>query len=577
MNHQPSIEAISRPSDDGGPTSIALGVPGGIHHYPSVDGILQASEIERSLAANEPETDVELHAFPPPQPELNYSIFTKNEKRFIVFMASMASFFSPVSSNIFFPALNTLALNLHVSDSLINLTITTYLIFQGIAPTVTGSYSDVAGRRPAYLFCFTIYLGANIGLALQTNYAALLVLRMVQSSGSSGTIALANAVVADIATSAERGTYIGYASAGALLGPAFGPVIGGLLSQFLGWRSIFWFLAIFSGSFFILLLIFFPETCRKVVGNGSVPPPNWAGMSLLNYYHLHQQKKANPERDFAAERRELASKRPSGIPNPFAALKIIFEKEAAILLVFNGLMYAGFYQVTTGIPSQFKLIYGFNDLQVGLCFIPLGIGSSFAAVTQGWITDWNYKRHAIRHGFPVTKTRQQDLGKFPIETARLQVILPMLYLGIAAVIAFGWVLKFQTNLAGPLVLLFVIGYAVSTSFNVISTLMIDIYPDNPATATAANNLVRCELGAGATAILIPMINRIGRGWTYTFVGLVWLIFSPSLFVLMKWGPQWRVERLARIQRKKEEEENARRDVTTENGLAAEAGAEDKLS
>ena len=132
MNHQPSIEAMSRPSDDGGPASIALGVPGGIHHYPSVDGILQPSESELPFAANEPETDVELHTFPPPQPEPNYSIFTKNEKRFIVFMASMAAFFSPVSSNIFFPALNTLALNLHVSDSLINLTITTYLVRRNV-------------------------------------------------------------------------------------------------------------------------------------------------------------------------------------------------------------------------------------------------------------------------------------------------------------------------------------------------------------------------------------------------------------------------------------------------------------
>ena len=54
---------------------------------------------------------------------------------------------------------------------------------------------------------------------------------MVQSSGSSGTVALANALVSDVITSADRGASIGYAQMGAIVGPAFGPIIGGLLNQ----------------------------------------------------------------------------------------------------------------------------------------------------------------------------------------------------------------------------------------------------------------------------------------------------------------------------------------------------------
>ena len=72
----------------------------------------------------------------------------------------------------------------------------------------------VGGRRPAYVIGFFIYIAANIGLARQNSYAALFILRAMQSTGSSGTIAMGNGVVADIATSAERGSYIGYASSG---------------------------------------------------------------------------------------------------------------------------------------------------------------------------------------------------------------------------------------------------------------------------------------------------------------------------------------------------------------------------
>jgi MFS family permease len=59
---------------------------------------------------------------------------------------------------------------------------------------------------------------------------------------------------------------------GVTLGPALGPIIGGLLSQFLGWRSIFWFFTLFVGSMMLIMFLFFSETSRSVVGNGSVLP-----------------------------------------------------------------------------------------------------------------------------------------------------------------------------------------------------------------------------------------------------------------------------------------------------------------
>jgi hypothetical protein len=60
--------------------------------------------------------------------EAPYSTFTLTEKKLIVLMASMASFFSPLSSNMYLPALNVIASDLNVSSTLINLTITTYLV-----------------------------------------------------------------------------------------------------------------------------------------------------------------------------------------------------------------------------------------------------------------------------------------------------------------------------------------------------------------------------------------------------------------------------------------------------------------
>lgn len=75
-----------------------------------------------------------------------------------------------------------------------------------------GGLADTAGRRPAYVVCFVVYIAANIGVALCQNYAELMVLRCLQSAGSASTVALCQAVVADVVTSAERGQYIGITS-----------------------------------------------------------------------------------------------------------------------------------------------------------------------------------------------------------------------------------------------------------------------------------------------------------------------------------------------------------------------------
>ncbi len=301
-----------------------------------------------------------------------YSSFTKYQKNYIVFLTSFAGLFSPLSANIYFPALNTLATDLKVSDALINLSLTSYMIFQALAPTVFGDLADMSGRRPAYILGFVIYIGANIGLALQNNYVALLVLRCLQSTGSSGTIALGTGVIADISTSAERGKYMGFAQLGPMIGPAIAPVLGGILADFLGWRSIFWFLTILAAVYLIVAAISFPETGRKVVGNGSVPPQGW-NMSLLNYVDAHRATKdkalsrtlSSSSQARKAAQEELASKRNLRWPNPLKTILIILEKDVGVLLLYCGLVYTAMYTVMASLPSLFAEIYGFNELKIG--------------------------------------------------------------------------------------------------------------------------------------------------------------------------------------------------------------------
>ncbi|KFY97837.1 hypothetical protein V500_01881 [Pseudogymnoascus sp. VKM F-4518 (FW-2643)] len=484
-----------------------------------------------------------------------YSVFSKKQKQYIVFMVTVAAFISPTSANIYFPALNPLAKDLNVSDALINVTLTSFMIFQGIAPTFIGDLADMAGRRPAYIVASIIYLGANIGLALQNSFPALLVLRCLQSAGSSGGIALGFGVVADISTSSERGSYVGIVGAGTMLGPALGPVIGGILAQFLGWRSIFWFCFIFSAVWLIPFILTVPETGRNVVGNGSVPPLGW-NMTVLDYLRQRKELKSQDSlsRSATADERhraqaELASRRKLKFPNPLKTIYIIAEKDVALVLIYNSLIYTAFYDVIASMPVMFKQTYGFNDLEIGLCYLPFGFGCAVTSFLNGKLLDRNYKRIAKRIGFAIDRKHGDDLRYFPIEEARIGIMWPILSVGLASILCYGWAMEMNAPLAAPLVLTFLIGFCVNGSFNILSTLMVDLYPQSPATATAANNLVRCFMGAGGTGIINIMVEKMGRGWCFTFIALVCTVTMPMLLAEIKWGPGWREERQVRLDAK----------------------------
>ena len=88
----------------------------------------------------------------------------------------------------------------------------------------------------------------------------------------------------------------------------------------------------------------------------------------------------------------------------------------------------------------------------------------------------------------------------------------------------------------------------------------DINPNIAGTATAAFNLIRCLLGAGATALILPMTQAMGLGWSYTLIALVYVLLSPMLLVVIRYGPRWRAERKERDEKKaraKAEKEEAR--------------------
>ncbi|KDN66119.1 putative conserved hypothetical protein [Colletotrichum sublineola] len=470
----------------------------------------------------------------PPVDNVQYSIHSTASKRTLVFSSSLAGVLSLLASQVYFPALTPIARDLHVSDTLVNLSISIYIVMEGLTPAFSAQISDTCGRRPVYIVCLVIFLGSNIGLAIQNSYTALLVLRLVQAAGSSGAQSLGNAVAADVAPPAERGAYVSYAAGLPMLASAIGPVIGGLMAEFAGWHSIFWLLAALGGATLLYMALFFPETCRKIVGNGSVPPQRW-NRCWTNVWLERQREGAGDLRQGEGEEIKPPTFK---FPNPLRPVLLLLKPECGFALLYSSILACSFYATLALIPTQFGRIYSFDELKVSLCYLPYGVGALVAALSRGYFIDANFRRHATALGITMEKNKT-DLTDFPIERARIEVAVPTIGLTTALTIAFGWMLHAGVHVAGPLIILFALGFCASASLNCIQALMLDINPGRAGTVLASNSLLRCLLGAGATAATVPLITAVGIGWALTVFGGLNALFAPMLWYIMRKGPEWR--------------------------------------
>ncbi|KAL2838324.1 major facilitator superfamily domain-containing protein, partial [Aspergillus pseudodeflectus] len=479
-----------------------------------------------------------------PEQEPPFSIFDKRQKWLIIALVSTAATFSGFASNIYFPALPTIASDLSVSLELINLTVTTYLIFQGLAPSLWGPVSDVYGRRTAYIGTFLIFIAACIGLALAPNYAALITLRCLQSTGSASTIAIGSGVIGDITTRAERGGYMGVFQAGLLVPVAVGPVIGGGIAGRLGWRAIFWFLAIYGGVFLGLLVVLLPETLRARVGNGSRTPSNPVTKYPLVAYQntttiLWQD---TPSTSALAERKRI---------DLLGPLRMLLSNHSTPIIIFLAVYYAVWQMSITAMSSLFKTRYGLSEIEIGLTFIANGVGSTTGTLITGRILDADFRRVKTQYDAEASSEPEQSNSNrdrdrednFPLEKARLRLIPFFSLTQCLSILLFGWTIQYPNTvpLAIPLISTFITGWTAVSTQSLIMTYLIDVFPDRSGAASASLNLARCLFAAGGTSFIRPMIQGVGVGVAFTICVVVQIMALAGPWVQRRFAARWRRE------------------------------------
>ena len=220
-----------------------------------------------------------------------------------------------------------------------------------------------------------------------------------------------------------------------------------------------------------------------------------------------------------------------------APLRILFLPEVFITLLFLSIHYATWQASVTAQSSLFTSVYGISELEIGLTFLANGAGCVIGTLTTGKILDKDYLRFKRDYCGP-----EED---FPIERARLRSIWIWAPLQWFSVLLFGWTLDKQMHISAPIIASIILAWTAMSTQSIVNTYLVDVFPRSSASATAALNMARCLVGAGATASVEPSIRRIGEGWTMTMWTGFMIASSALVGIQMKHGPKWRRRREGR--------------------------------
>ncbi|MEA2947520.1 MAG: transporter, family, multidrug resistance protein, partial [Alphaproteobacteria bacterium] len=143
--------------------------------------------------------------------------------------------------HLFMPVIPAVKADLALSDALAQFTFSIALFGMALAPLVYGSLSDRYGRRPLLLSGLSIFLVGSLISSMADSVTALIAGRLAQAIGAGCGVTLVRTIAADVYGSSGLVKALAYVTMFYTLGPMISPMVGGLLIDILGWRSVFAF------------------------------------------------------------------------------------------------------------------------------------------------------------------------------------------------------------------------------------------------------------------------------------------------------------------------------------------------
>lgn len=163
------------------------------------------------------------------------------QQKYAILVTFLASFFTPFMGSSINVALPSIAAEFHIDALILGWIPTAYLLSLAVFLVPLGRIADLHGRKMIFTTGIIIFTLTSFLSAFSPSAEVLIFFRILQGIGSAMIFGNAAAIIATSFHPGERGRALGITLTGVFLGLFLGPVLGGVLTQFLGWRSLFFF------------------------------------------------------------------------------------------------------------------------------------------------------------------------------------------------------------------------------------------------------------------------------------------------------------------------------------------------
>jgi MFS transporter, DHA1 family, multidrug resistance protein len=172
---------------------------------------------------------------------------------------AFAMFSSNLGMGIVAPLLSIYARDMGASGIWIGLVMASYAIANIVSTPLFGRISDRKGRKIILWIGLLAYSLISLGYIFSTNLLTLCLVRFLHGAAGGMVLPIATAYIGDVSPKGEEGKWMGYASAAFYAGFGIGPLLGGVLSQYVGMTFTFSFMAGLNLAAFFIILAFLPE------------------------------------------------------------------------------------------------------------------------------------------------------------------------------------------------------------------------------------------------------------------------------------------------------------------------------
>ena len=323
-----------------------------------------------------------------------------------------------------------------------------------------------------------------------------------------------------------------------MFGHVVSPVIGGVLTHFFGFRSIFWFQIGLGGLSLTLVVLFLPETLRTIAGNGTIRVKSYQQPLLALV-------KSSPDARFESNPDIVTV--PPTIKSFFEPLHLLSQLNIFGSIVFGAIAFATAVVVISTTALCLETYYRLSTLLIGFAFLPSGAGTLVGFLAISYLLERDYK--IIESSYKAANDIEENStgsfkhnSDFPIERARLRSIGWISLLFIGATIGYGFSLS-SKHLAIPLVMQFLIAFGATCILLANGVLISDLCPENLASVTIVINLFRYCMGALAVGVVQLLFYRLDAGFVFLVFAMATLAVTPILVLQWMFGLKWRMEKL----------------------------------